>query len=223
MVSRACVLSTKILSINQRQHLLQADISLIQKDFIEVSYKAFDYRLSNSWNIFTSKNAIEGAKQNPNWFEIAKKPTVCVGQRTKQILQENNVEVRACAPYVKQLMEIIKDKFSDKEFDYFGGNLETIPVVEVLKSLSVTCQKYQVYHTQLSPQKIETPVNGILFFSASAVKSYLLNNDFKANQTIFCIGTSTAAALDKDISSVVIASKQTIESVLVQCIKFYKQ
>jgi uroporphyrinogen-III synthase len=80
-----------------------------------------------------------------------------------------------------------------------------------------------VYQTKLTPFKIsdQEKFDGILFFSPSAVESYLTNNKIK-NEICFCVGTTTAKTLETyKIKNVVIAEMPTIEEVIVEVITYY--
>ena len=70
--------------------------------------------------------------------------------------------------------------------------------------------------------KISVKIDGILFFSPSGIKSFLLDNEIK-NEVCFCIGNTTAATLNEITSNIIIAKKHKIEAVLKACIKYYKQ
>jgi uroporphyrinogen-III synthase len=61
-----------------------------------------------------------------------------------------------------------------------------------------------------------------MFFSPSAVESYLSNNKIK-KETCFCIGSTTASALEaKKIKNIVIPEVPTIEDVIIEVIQHYK-
>ena len=79
-----------------------------------------------------------------------------------------------------------------------------------------------MYRTDLTPVKIESKVDGILFFSPSGVKSYLKENTI-TNQVCFCIGTTTAKELEKTTKNVVIANQPTVENTIIQCINYFNQ
>jgi uroporphyrinogen-III synthase len=64
-------------------------------------------------------------------------------------------------------------------------------------------------------------LDGILFFSPSAIASFLEKNEMK-NETCFCIGTTTAKVLENKTKNIVIASKPTLEHVIDVVIQFYK-
>jgi uroporphyrinogen-III synthase len=73
----------------------------------------------------------------------------------------------------------------------------------------------------LSPQPIKEKVDGILFFSPSAVESYLAANKIK-NEICFCIGETTAEALEKNkIKNIIVAHQPSIEDVIDDVIQEY--
>ena len=62
-----------------------------------------------------------------------------------------------------------------------------------------------------------------MFFSPSAVESYLKLNDIK-DEVCFCIGESTSEALEaKNIQKIIIAEKPTVENVINEVIEHYIQ
>jgi uroporphyrinogen-III synthase len=61
----------------------------------------------------------------------------------------------------------------------------------------------------------------ILFFSPSAVESYLKDNTIK-KETCFCIGETTAEALHKITKNIIIAEQPSIEDVIEDVIEEYK-
>ena len=87
--------------------------------------------------------------------------------------------------------------------------------------VAYTGNEIQVYETTLTPQKIKTPVEAILFFSPSGIESYLKENKIK-NETCFCIGTTTASALEGITKNIVVADQPTIEDVIEEVIAEYK-
>jgi uroporphyrinogen-III synthase len=73
----------------------------------------------------------------------------------------------------------------------------------------------------LSPSEIRLyPTDGILFFSPSGIKSYVLKNAI-TTETLFCIGNTTATEAKKHSTNIIIAKNQTIESVIESVKKHY--
>ena len=63
--------------------------------------------------------------------------------------------------------------------------------------------------------------DGILFFSPSGVESYFKLNSIK-DETCFCIGETTAEALEnKKVKNIIISEKPSVESVITQVIEYY--
>jgi uroporphyrinogen-III synthase len=60
-----------------------------------------------------------------------------------------------------------------------------------------------------------------MFFSPSAVESYLTNNKIK-NEICFCVGNTTAKSLELNkVKNIVIAEIPTIEDVIIEVIAYY--
>ena len=79
-----------------------------------------------------------------------------------------------------------------------------------------------VYKTELNIQEFQQEFDGILFFSPSAVKSFTSKNTI-GDSTAFCIGETTAAEAKKHTKNMQIATKPSIENVIVQVVKTLKK
>ena len=207
------ILSTKILSSNQKQALLDAGFSVNEANFIKTENSDFDLKGIKDNLIFTSQNAAQSVLLHPK-VEALKAATVfCVGIKTKALLEENGFTVNVYVDYASDLAEIITLIYSSESFTFFSGNLrkETLPTA--LKAAKINFNEIQVYETTLTPQKIKTPVDGILFFSPSAIESYLKDNKIKS-EICFCIGETTASALDKITRNIIVADQPSVENVI---------
>lgn len=219
------ILSTKKLLVNQKQFLLNANISLVEADFISIEQKKVAIETVNENLIFTSQNSVLSVIENLQGSEtldlLRKKNVFCVGMKTKGLLEENGFNVIAYTGYAADLAEIITLIYGKEKFTFFSGNLRRDTLPEALSNAEITFNEVEVYKTNLTPQKISGTFDGILFYSPSGIESYLKNNKIK-NETCFCIGTTTADALENVTNNVVIANQPTIENVIIQCINFYK-
>jgi uroporphyrinogen-III synthase len=120
------------------------------------------------------------------------------------------------------LAEIITLIYSNESYTFFSGNLRKETLPKALSEANVKYNEIQVYETTLTPQKIKTTVDGILFFSPSGVESYLKDNKIK-NEICFCIGNTTAEALEKNkVKNIVIANQPSVEDVIEDVIEEYK-
>ena len=73
---------------------------------------------------------------------------------------------------------------------------------------------------ELNLKKFESKFDGILFFSPSGVQSFTEQN--RLNSTAFCIGETTASKAKKHTHEIIIASKPSIENVIVKVVKKLK-
>jgi uroporphyrinogen-III synthase len=215
------ILSTKTLSTIQKEALVNADFNVIEADFIKTEYQNFDLKNIKDNLIFTSQNAVHSILQHPKCAELKTKPVFCVGLKTKILLSENGFNVDVYTGYASDLAEIITLIHPNDSFTFFSGNLRRETLPEALKEGNIIFNEIQVYETILTPQKIKDSVEAILFFSPSGVESYLKDNTIK-KETCFCIGETTAEALQKITKNVIIAENPTIEDVIEECINEYQ-
>ena len=215
------ILSTKILLNPQKQALLDAGFSVTEANFIKTENSDFDLKGINDNLIFTSQNAAQSVLLHPKSEELKGKNVFCVGIKTKALLEENGFNVDVYVDYASDLAEIITLIYSNESYTFFSGNLRKETVPKALKEAKVNFNEIQVYETTLTPQKIKTPVNGILFFSPSAIESYLKENKIK-NEICFCIGSTTAEALEKTTRNIIIADQPSVENVIEDVIEEYR-
>jgi uroporphyrinogen-III synthase len=231
MQNQIKILSTKILLSNQKQELLAANFDLIEADFIKTENSNFDLKGINDNLIFTSQNAAQSVLQHPNCSALKSKNVFCVGLKTKILLSESGFNVVAYTGYASDLAEIITLIYSNESYTFFSGNLRKETLPKALSEANVKYNEIQVYETTLTPQKISSPnpskggeknFDGILFFSPSGVESYLKDNKIK-NEICFCIGNTTAEALEKNkVKNIVIANQPSVEDVIEDVIEEYK-
>ncbi|MDR6969040.1 uroporphyrinogen-III synthase [Flavobacterium arsenatis] len=223
MQNQIRILSTKKLLSNQKQFLLNANFSVVEADFIKTENKPFELKAINHNLIFTSQNAVHSLVENAEELlpKLQEKNVFCVGLKTKALLEENGFNVIAYTGYAADLAEIIALIYSKESFTFFSGNLRRDTLPNYLKEANIKFNEIEVYETHLTPQKINTPVDGILFFSPSAVESYLKDNKIK-KETCFCIGNTTAEALEKTTKNIIVANQPTVENTIIQCINKFK-
>lgn len=215
------ILATKILSANQKQELVKAHFKVIEADFIKTETENFELTELNDNLIFTSQNAVRSFLKNPKQEELKSKNVFCVGLKTKIVLSEAGFNVVAYTGYASDLAEIITLIYANESYTFFSGNLRKDTLPKALAEAGIKFNEIQVYKTSLTPHKIKDAVDAILFFSPSGVKSYLKENNIK-KETCFCIGETTAEALEKITKNIVIAAQPSIEDVIEDVIEEYK-
>ena len=215
------ILSTKTLLNNQREALVNAGFNVIEANFIKTKSNPFQLNEINENLIFTSQNAVQSFLLDPKSAELKSKNVFCVGLKTKIMLSENGYNVVAYTGYAEDLSEIITLIYASESYTFFSGNLRRETLPKALKEAKIKFNEIQVYETALTPQKIKVPVEAIMFFSPSGIESYVKENKIK-NETCFCIGTTTASALEGITKNIVIADQPTIEDVIEDVIAEYK-
>jgi uroporphyrinogen-III synthase len=221
MQNTISILSTKILLSNQKQALLDSGFSVTEANFIKTENSDFDLNGIKDNLIFTSQNAAQSVLLHPKSQELKTKNVFCVGIKTKALLEENGFNVDVYVDYASDLAEIITLIYSNESFTFFSGNLRKETLPKALKAAKVNFNEIQVYETTLTPQKIKTPIDGILFFSPSGVESYLKENKIK-NEICFCIGETTASSLEKITRNIIVADQPSVENVIEDVIEEYK-
>lgn len=216
------ILSTKTLLDNQREALVKADFKVMEVDFIKTKSHAFELNEFNENLIFTSQNAVHSFLKDPKSEQLKAKNVFCVGLKTKILLSENGFNVIAYTGYAEDLAEIITLIYAKESYTFFSGNLRRETLPKALKDANIRFNEIQVYETTLTPHKIKTTIDAILFFSPSGIESYLKENTIK-KETCFCIGTTTAEALEKITKNVIIADQPTVEDVIEEVLNYYQR
>lgn len=215
------VLSTKKLLANQKQFLLNAELSVLEADFISIKYTPFKLVNVRKHLLFTSQNAFKSFLLNENASSHKDKAIFCVGSKTKEAIEKAGYSVLRYADYAEQLADIIIKDYLGESFTFFSGSMRRDTLPEALANAKIDFNEVEVYTTVLSPHAIKSRIDAILFFSPSGVESYLEHNSLK-KEVCFCIGTTTAEALKGITENIVVATKPTLENVIVQCINYYK-
>lgn len=222
MAENIQIVSTKKLAMQQKELLYHNGISTTQEDFIQTKCISFEAKNIHQNLIFTSQNAVQSVLENPKSNGLKTHPVFCVGQKTKQLLEQHGFKVTMDADYASDLAEMIALIHADESFTFFSGNLRRDILPETLKEKGIAFNEIEVYQTTLTPHKIKIKPEGILFFSPSAVESYLKLNKI-THETCFCIGETTAESLENNnIKRVVIAEAPSIESVLDDVIEYFR-
>lgn len=214
------ILSTKKLSKALKKKFSDAGIELVEKNFIQTKSVSFETLQLNNYLIFTSKEAVKSILKSEmkNVHFIS---CLCVGSKTKGFLEKKGFTVIESADYAEDLIEVIDSKYKGNSFTFFCGNIRKNTIPNYFQENNIAYNEIIVYETTLKPHQIKEPFDGILFFSPSGVNSFLEKNTLE-NKTYFCIGTTTAKALENRTRNIIIASQPTVENVITEVIKFYK-
>ena len=214
------ILSTKKLSKALKKKFSDAKIELVEKNFIQTKSVSFETPQLNDYLVFTSKKAVKSVLKSEvkNAHSIS---CLCVGSKTRNFLEKKGFTVIESADYAEDLIQIINSKYKSNSFTFFCGNIRKNTIPNYFQQNKIAYNETIVYETKLKPHQIKEPFDGVLFFSPSGVNSFLEKNSLK-NRICFCIGTTTAKALENRTKNIVIASQPTVEHVINEVIKYYK-
>ena len=204
------LLSTKILRPSQRRRFVDLGVDYIEHNFISIELLPFNEEIPNKPLIFTSQNAVHAV------LNSLKKETYecyCVGEKTKQLLIENGQKVLKTTSNATDLGNFLANLAQKQSFLFFTGNERRPAIESALKRGPHTLEIREVYKSSPTSKALGNN-QGILFFSPNGVKSYLQTNALNDQQT-FAIGTTTANALEKYTSHIIIARQPSVEHLLV--------
>ena len=128
-MSKIKLLSTK--KHSESESSLLSDFDLIDEDFIKIELSKFDVDITKETDLllFTSKNAVLSALENTDVSLLKQINCICVGEKTKELLEENGFNVLDFTHYAEDLTKVISQKYSHNNFIFFCGNLRrnTLP------------------------------------------------------------------------------------------------
>ena len=213
--------STKLLSPVQLQAFVSAGFALEMSDFIRmVPAAALTAVPQADYFLLTSQNTLYALRTMPCYGQLPHRKAFCVGEKTRKLLEAEGWEVVASFDYAKELAPYLVKHYPKSSFVFFCGEkrMDTLPTT--LRANHIQLQECLTYYTQLTPSKLTKSYKGLLFFSPSAIESYLRENSLSGEKAI-CIGTTTQAALPQGVESYV-AEHPTVESVLVCCKELFE-
>ncbi len=216
------VLSTKILTLPQKELLLNAGIGLVEYDALSITFIDFELPKDSTHIIVTSKN---GAKAFLKAYQDLKNTIskeaysfYCVGEKTRKFLEDSGFLVVESAISASELGVFILEKHKTNRFIFICGNLRREELPLRLSENNVRYTEFQGYTTSFKEKEFSGSFDGILFYSPSGIKSFLTVNNI-SKSPLFCIGETTASEAKKYSEHIIIAKKPTVENVLVQVIK----
>ncbi len=212
------ILSTKKLSVSQKELLLNAGVSLVEYNAIKIEYVPFEVPSNIENAIFTSQNAVLSIQNS----ELRIQNCYCVGEKTKILLEKNGQKVVKVAEYATELADYIVKNHKNDSFQFFSGNIRSDEIPSKFKENNITFEEIEVYKTTLNLKKFERQFNTILFFSPSGVRSFVSENKIN-NSNAICIGITTAQEAKKHTENVVIANATTVESVIAKAVNSLKK
>ena len=213
------LLSTKNLTAQQNELIRDHGIALLSYDAIyTVPLVDIDTPKYCENAIFTSKNSVNAISN----LKLTIKRCFCVGYSTKKALEKLSYHVVELANNAQDLANIILDNYQQLSFSFFCGNLRRNELPEMLSKHNIKCNEYVVYQTRMNYKEYHEQFDSVLFFSPSAVKSYISKNTLD-NKVAFCIGNTTANEAIKYTDKVEVAEQSSIQRVIEKVLLYYKE
>ena len=187
------VLSTKKLRFHQLERLMGAQCDVIDYDALQIEIQPFSIPKKPNYWVFSSQNAVRSFLANPTAY-AHQNPILCVGEKTKSLLEENGQKVIKTAPNMLELVDFIQKSMKNEHFLHICGNRKLAVFEAGMQKSGISYAEVTAYHTHLV-SRVQTPEpQGLLFYSPSGVESYLQTNSIGASWC-FCIGETTATAV----------------------------
>ncbi|WP_340064387.1 uroporphyrinogen-III synthase [Ascidiimonas aurantiaca] len=217
-MSIARVFSTKKLSLAQKELLLNANVALSEADFIQTEPVPFPRPEFVENAIFTSQNAVKQVSLQL----IPVQHVFCVGDKTRELALASGFNVIEHAYDAKSLANLLIKKHASKHFIFFCGETRRDELPDMLNEHTVSLEEIPVYRTRETPKQISGKFDGVLFFSPSAVRSFIQKNTLK-QEMAFCIGKTTEQEVKKHTNTFRTATRPTVENVIVQVVKHFSK
>lgn len=146
--------------------------------------------------VFTSGNALRIAA---GYYPAVREFTGIVytlegsGDEARKYLPD--AQIRNSGHNGEALAQQIVAEMTPGSLSFFCGNKRRDTLPETLRSAGFTLREVQVYETGFAPRQMQEMPATILFFSPSAVESYLMANRLSADTVAIAIGDTTADLL----------------------------
>lgn len=217
------LLGTKKLSIYLRDLLIKNKFSLVEHSFIQIKPLSVQIRITNENLIFTSQNAVKIAFSNSKIKPLLEgKKYFCVGEKTKCILEENGQKVTKKAQNSAELAHFLEKNYKNEAFSFLCGKRRRLEIESFFYTNNSNSEVVEIYDTLLTPKTFNSKFDGILFFSPSAVLSFFQTNLWNPKAHGFCIGKTTASALENYTKNFSIAKEPNEMEVFLSIYNYYK-
>lgn len=178
---------------------------------------------ADAW-IFTSKNGVR-ALQAPaaNGWKVPKDKLVyAVGEKTAEPLMELGFNPEVSDDHnAVGLAKYIVNNFQGKSLLFLCGDKRRNELPGALRAAKIPLHELFVYQTILTPVKVGETVQGVAFYSPSAVDSYFQENKDREGMVYFTMGNTTEKVLRRHVKNKVVVSDKPSTEQLISTIKSY--
>ena len=171
--------------------------------------------------VFTSARAVTAVAdqliQIPSQWLV-----YCVSGATQQEVKARfpAVRIAATADDAAALAKHIKAIGDVKSVTFFCGDI-VLPTLEDVLEPGIAIKRITVYKTALTPVKAAEDYEALLFFSPSAIDSYLSLNHIHPDAVLFTIGKTTASRLKDYPNKIITCHTPDANSMVQQVVEYY--
>ncbi|MEM9076845.1 MAG: uroporphyrinogen-III synthase [Bacteroidota bacterium] len=220
------VLSTRILTLSQKELLLNSGVGFVEYDALHIALLDFEIPNKAEHIIVTSKNGaksfVKAFKAISNTSSKDKYRFYCVGEKTQRFLEESGFSVVETYSSASELGVSIVSKYKTNRFIFISGNWRRDEIPDILSKNNIRYVEIKGYTTSFNTKRFDAAFDGYMFYSPSGIRSFLEDNRL-SESPLFCIGETTAQEAKKHSKNIIIANKPTVENVLVQVVKHFKE
>jgi uroporphyrinogen-III synthase len=175
--------------------------------------------------VFTSNNGVQAVaeiiKNKPDGWQFFSMEGVTSRSVTEHFGEGSLI---ATAHTGEGLADKILASGDVHEVIFFCGDLRRDELPERLKTRGVNVKEMIVYHTIATPLALEKEYDAIVFFSPSAVYSYVSQNKIQSHAVCFAIGKTTANTIKTIVpNEVMIAQPPQKERVVEMLLEYYSK
>lgn len=217
------IVSTKKLAVAELDRLKAAGFEATDCAFIGFDYWTpafFPDCTDQTALVFTSENGVIGAvKAYPTLFSQHKNPVFCLSGKTRQTVEQlSQNTIVAVADNAPDLARRIVATGIYTHILFFNGTLSRSELPSILTENGIKVEPLTVYDTILTPHTLDFEPDAVLFFSPSAVDSYLKVNTLAAHTVCFCIGPTTGRHLKPYTQQPIICADTPSVSALIEAV-----
>jgi uroporphyrinogen-III synthase len=232
------ILSTKKLLPSLVEQVRQNDIEIEEQEFITIIPIRKEEKLKEiievakaekEYIVFTSSHAVNTVDkyfhESDVFFSIDWK-IFCLSGQTKEavfdaaLLKKNIIDTADNAGELAQ--KIIENGI--KEIIFFCGNKRRDELPAILSKAGVIINEVVVYETIETPVVSTNGIDGILFFSPSAVNSFFIMNKLDSQTVCFAVGQTTAKTIADftENNKIIISESPNQEAMLAAVYSYFR-
>ena len=205
------ILSTKKLEASLIEKAKQNNIEIVEQPAISINtistkekwQEIYHYaEAASQYVVFTSSYAVQAIKSFLHFYvntTTVQWKIFSLSGRTKESIEGHLDlfgEIIDTAQDASSLAKKIIEHKVEKVI-FFCGNKRRYELPDALKKAGIVVKEVIVYNTTETAQPATDDVDGVLFFSPSAVNSFFTVNSLKKNTVCFAIGKTTAKVVSQ--------------------------